>query len=55
MPIRILLTYIVNKLQYESNILFVLYHIYAFDTLNHDIIVLRLNEIGIHGQVYMYT
>ena len=26
----------------------------AFDTLNHDILALRLNEIGIHGQVYSW-
>ena len=26
----------------------------AFDTLNHDILALRLNEIGIHGQVHSW-
>ena len=26
----------------------------AFDTLNHDILALRLNEIGIHGQVHIW-
>ena len=26
----------------------------AFDTLNHDIIALRLNQIGIHGQVHSW-
>ena len=26
----------------------------AFDTLNHDILALRLNEIGIHGQVHRW-
>ena len=26
----------------------------AFDTLNHDIFDLRLNEIGIHGQVHSW-
>ena len=26
----------------------------AFDTLNHEILTLRLNEIGIHGQVHSW-